>query len=156
MTATTAVPSYRRLARLTPYLLAVGLAIAAWLLLGNHLAFAEERTGSGSPRPHVAEAAEQVPHHAQSVAPKETGGTAAVPAVHISQSPTSSAPAGHAHSSGSAFGHPGEAEGPPPVKAGVPPPAPVRPATLSQCADAPTEKLRQVRHGGISPRRHPL
>ena len=64
MTATTAVPSYRRLARLTPYLLAAGLAIIAWLLLGSHAAFAEERTGSGSHRPHLAEATGQDPHAA--------------------------------------------------------------------------------------------
>jgi hypothetical protein len=128
MTATTAVPSFRRLARLTPYLLAAGLAIAAWLLLGTHIAFAEERTGSGSPRHHVAEATEQAPQHAHPIAPKETGAATAAPAAHVGQSPGSFAPAGHSHTSGNAIGRPAEAQGPTPVQAVAPPPAAVRQA----------------------------
>jgi hypothetical protein len=49
MTAITTVPAHRRLARLTPYLLAVVAAVAAvaaWLVLGTHAAFASERSAS--------------------------------------------------------------------------------------------------------------
>jgi hypothetical protein len=46
MTAITTVPAHRRLARLTPYLLAVVAAVAVWLLLGTHAAFASERPAS--------------------------------------------------------------------------------------------------------------
>jgi hypothetical protein len=100
MTATTAVPSYQRLARLTPYLLAVGLAMLAWLLLGTHAVFAAERTGSGSHRPNRAEATERAPHHAHATTPKENRGLSGVPAVHAGQPATVAAPAGHPRSSG--------------------------------------------------------
>ena len=145
MTATTAVPSYRRLARLTPYLLAAGLAIIAWLLLGSHAAFAEERTGSGSHRPHLAEATEQGPHHEHPIAPKANGGASAVPAVHAGQQPTSLAATGHPHSSGHTVGHPAEPEGPPPVRAAAPPPAPVLPAHAARQQGAPIAPA-QPRH----------
>jgi hypothetical protein len=126
MTATTAVPSFR-LARLAPYLLAVGLAILAWLLFGSHVAFAEEKSGPVPPKHHVAETVEQAPHHAHPIAPKETDGAPHVQAVHVGQSPTSFAPPGHPHSGSNSVGHPAEAEGPAPVNAAPPPPAPVRP-----------------------------
>jgi hypothetical protein len=61
MTAITTVPSHLRLARVTPYLLAAAAALAAWLLLGAHTAFAAEKAGSAHSRPHAAEAAEPAP-----------------------------------------------------------------------------------------------
>ncbi|HEY4867255.1 MAG TPA: hypothetical protein VIK45_17275 [Candidatus Dormibacteraeota bacterium] len=61
MTAITTVPSHLRLARVTPYLLAAAAALAAWLLLGAHTAFAAEKAGSAHSRPHAAEAVEPAP-----------------------------------------------------------------------------------------------
>jgi hypothetical protein len=65
MTVIATVLAHLRLARLTPYLLAVLAAVVACLLLGNHSAFAGERTGSQPARAHLEAAPRHEVEHAR-------------------------------------------------------------------------------------------